>query len=564
MTTYTTASGEAYIDLTSGDDAAAGTEVAPWKTLTNITSEANIYFKRGSSGNIGAEARKVLTNISGMAWSAYGSGDLPVIQNYKETASGNWLEVDSTDGFTPNPGSNIWRYDVGGASNAGVDFINFGSLGTVSARVPHWDIFLGDREKPSLGLGTDVMDSNGDWTKVVFADCADFTTQSNYLYVYATSNPNTYYGGPVFYQVRSLGPVINLNDCPDFDASQLKFQYCADVFRLQNSVVDTFFDGIRLHDIELNHVASFMRAGFNSTGYLRDFKFYNITGSHCYITANNMFGNIKDGEIYNWNITDIGETESVGGFYFATLIALAGEEVKVYNNTLDGMRYANWWRFDGAALYADTEAQYIWFNKNLIKNSFKAMHDNSGGQLNKFIGNVADDCQVLFQGSDSLTNGNANCGIYYNTAVNCGNTDHYANPNDLAVINFNNASNIGSVFDCQGNIVDITDNAVCPTAIKDGLSAQVTEDYNNVYGYTNAIVDAAGDPLSLGSNSITTDPDVSTDYSLNVGSGAIGAMLPVTLDAFFVDIHNNPLGDDIGASQFVSSEAYWNTDSSFF
>ena len=106
------ASGVAYIDLTSGDDAAAGTEVAPWLTFTNITSEANVYIKRGTTGNIGAEPTKSIVSVDGMTVGAYDTGDDPIIQNYLSTSSGSWVEVSATDGETAATGSNLWRYPL--------------------------------------------------------------------------------------------------------------------------------------------------------------------------------------------------------------------------------------------------------------------------------------------------------------------------------------------------------------------------------------------------------------------------------------------------------------------
>lgn len=102
-----------YVDATSGNDSSIGTSsCSPWKTLNKVenstfTSEATIYLKRGESWNEG-----FVFPGSNLSISAYGSGELPIVNGSEEISS--WV----------SEGSSIFSFQTSLASGEGLGNIS--------------------------------------------------------------------------------------------------------------------------------------------------------------------------------------------------------------------------------------------------------------------------------------------------------------------------------------------------------------------------------------------------------------------------------------------------------
>ena len=156
-----------YIDASGGNDSNNGTSPSSaWKTISKInsfnfnTSSGNVYvkFKRDqiwretlapNDGGTGENNRIIFTS--------YGTGRRPQIlgSNDLKVSAASWTDM----------GSNIWRRSL--SSNP--YYVIFEKPNTAT----HW----GYRQNSSTACNSDYR----------------FYWSSNYLYVYATSNPNDYY-----------------------------------------------------------------------------------------------------------------------------------------------------------------------------------------------------------------------------------------------------------------------------------------------------------------------------------------------------------------------------------
>ncbi|NTV30874.1 hypothetical protein HGA91_02750 [candidate division WWE3 bacterium] len=147
-----------YVDYVSGNDASTGTtESTAWKTLSNINSRSfqpgdRILLKRGQTWNQGIKLNSSGTSGNPITIGAYGSGGLPTL-NAAQKVTRTW---------TVHSG-NIWKTD------ADIYIVRLGGQKAV------W-------EQPETKL-----DKKGEWSRRHDAN-------NNVTYIYAESDPNSYYG----------------------------------------------------------------------------------------------------------------------------------------------------------------------------------------------------------------------------------------------------------------------------------------------------------------------------------------------------------------------------------
>lgn len=97
-----------YVDATNGNDEAAGSEVAPWKSIrkvnaTSLVAGDSVLFKRGE---VWREQLKVVSGSAGspITYGSYGTGAKPIIKlSYALT---NWTSL----------GNNLWSSSYGGST----------------------------------------------------------------------------------------------------------------------------------------------------------------------------------------------------------------------------------------------------------------------------------------------------------------------------------------------------------------------------------------------------------------------------------------------------------------
>jgi Right handed beta helix region len=167
-----------YVSSSSGNDASSGTsQSVPWQTIAHVNAQTfnpgdSILFKRGDTWNESLVPPSSGASGSPITFDAYGTGAAPNLTGYYAVPATAWVHVTG----------NAWKAPL----PAGYTTINFCLFGSI-------------------------------WGQKVAAVTTNLTTQwdfylaSGFVYVYATSNPATYYNEPIVPMALSNTPVINVN-----------------------------------------------------------------------------------------------------------------------------------------------------------------------------------------------------------------------------------------------------------------------------------------------------------------------------------------------------------------
>ena len=271
-----------YVDATAGDDSRDGqTQATSWKTIAKVNGAsfvagAQSLFKRGEVWRASLVPPSSGAAENPIEFDAYGSGDAPSITGYIDLAAANWT-LDS---------GNIWKTNI---TSTSFSYILFG--GSI------WGL------KHTTGKSSCVAPY-------------DFYFAGNVLYVFATSNPQAYYGSvAAMLMANGSGQLIYVNN-----KSWLEFQH----FKL--SYFDTY--GVR------------------------------VTGTSDHITMANMSA---DGVIPAGALPH--------GFYVN--VNPNPTDINFYN--VDAHRNYNGFRFDGGGTGIRVKNCRAYANRN------KGMEDNTNG-----------------------------------------------------------------------------------------------------------------------------------------------------------------------------------------
>ena len=167
-----------YVSSSTGSDANSATSPStPWQTIGHVNAQTfqpgdSILFKRGDVWN--EQLAPVSSGTSGnpITFDAYGTGSAPNLTGYYAVPPSAWVLVSG----------NAWKAPLP-ATYTTVNFCLFGSI---------W--------------GQKVAAATANLT-----DQWDFYLANGYVYVFATSNPATYYNEPIVPMALSNAPVININ-----------------------------------------------------------------------------------------------------------------------------------------------------------------------------------------------------------------------------------------------------------------------------------------------------------------------------------------------------------------
>ena len=167
-----------YVSSSLGNDANSGTSAsAAWQTVAKVNAQTfapgdSVLFRRGDVWNESLVASTSGTSGNPITFDAYGAGPAPNLTGYYAVPTNAWI----------NLGSNAWKAPVP-ATFATINFCLFGSV---------W------------GQKVSAATSN-------LIDQWDFYFANGFVYVYATSNPATYYNVPIVPMALTNTPVININ-----------------------------------------------------------------------------------------------------------------------------------------------------------------------------------------------------------------------------------------------------------------------------------------------------------------------------------------------------------------
>jgi len=173
-----------YVDATSGIDTNDGLSTATaWKTVAKVNGATfaagdQILFKRGQVWNESLAPPSSGASGNPIVFDAYGTGEAPTLTGYVGLPSASWT-LDS---------GNIWKTSITSSSFNYVLFGYIGSDGTVGS----------------------VWGTKFTTGKSALVAPYQFYFSSNVLYVYATSNPASYYGSMAA-MLMTNGQIIYIN-----------------------------------------------------------------------------------------------------------------------------------------------------------------------------------------------------------------------------------------------------------------------------------------------------------------------------------------------------------------
>ena len=167
-----------YVSSSTGSDANSATSAStPWQTIAHVNAQTfqpgdSILFKRGDVWNESLAPASSGTSGSPITFDAYGTGTAPNLTGYYVVPSSAWVLVTG----------NAWKAPLP-ATYSTINFCLFGSI---------W--------------GQKVAAATANLT-----DQWDFYLANGYVYVYAQTNPSTFYNEPIVPMALSNVPVININ-----------------------------------------------------------------------------------------------------------------------------------------------------------------------------------------------------------------------------------------------------------------------------------------------------------------------------------------------------------------
>lgn len=167
-----------YVSSSIGSDLNNGTSSStPWQTVAHVNGQTfspgdSVLFKRGDVWNESLAPASSGSSGNPIAFDAYGTGAAPNLTGYYAVPSTKWEVVTG----------NAWKAQVPSTFTA-INFCLFGSV---------W------------GQKVAAVSSN-------LTAWGNFYLANGYVYVFATENPATYYGGPIVPMALSNVPVININ-----------------------------------------------------------------------------------------------------------------------------------------------------------------------------------------------------------------------------------------------------------------------------------------------------------------------------------------------------------------
>jgi hypothetical protein len=167
-----------YVSSSSGSNANNGTSAStPWQTIAQVNGQTfqpgdSVLFKRGDVWNESLAPASSGSSGNPIAFDAYGSGAAPNLTGYYAVPATAWVLVTG----------NVWKAPVTSTYTT-INFCLFGSV---------W------------GQKVAAVSSN-------LTAWGNFYLANGFVYVYATENPGSYYGGPIVPMALSNVPVININ-----------------------------------------------------------------------------------------------------------------------------------------------------------------------------------------------------------------------------------------------------------------------------------------------------------------------------------------------------------------
>jgi len=516
-------------DAAGGGD---GTLLTPWNSLT--TAETNkaswdiLKVKRGTVENLadaGGDPRFIFANGDAdktvtTYYNADGTDDTtqakPILDFYHTSVTGDWTEVSAADPTVPDAGSNLWVLDGGSSTFNPIAGVWFGS-GFIPGqfRVEYWTggTFT---ETDVIPANAPAQDYQFDWLQ------GHATLGNNLLIVYSVGNPVTYYGAVYWAGTRYEKVFVILNS-DRIVIENIHFRYVGYAGDVDVSVDSTTKEDNVYRGCTLTKCANgFTLKGAVATSRLHtgtiieDCDFTDIINSPV-----SCWGGTRDAEIRNNTFTSCGLGASTAACYSYQATQAGGTKIRIHGNIFSDCKHGRYWPFDGGCVETDNGSHDVYIYNNYMTTSAKAYKDNSGLE-NYFYGNLIIDCDQVFQSSDAASNNGNKLHIYNNTATGLTVNGSYDDGTGTAVaaMQYSSMTVLSGSEIYNNTLVGVS--AAAALRRYDAQAGNITEDYNCFDGFTKDIIDENDNEETIGSNSLSTDPLVNADGSLQSTSPCVG------------------------------------------
>jgi hypothetical protein len=535
---------------TAGTDAAGAGQTGAYNTLPTIASGNNYYIKRGNEYDPGT--RLQLNGLNNITIGSYylddsdnekidGNTTLPMPTwscYFTSTSTGDWSDL----------GGNVWELD------AGTNYWNphrLLGLGTLSSIWTEQQNYYDNAD----GVGG-TLDTAGEWDYL--DGDGSFTSK---LGIYSSTNPvnnwtTIYYG-------KGQHPNIQImNECSNIVIENINFTHGSNGVKINANSSNTI-DNVVIQNCKFNHL--FKGVQYDGTGGLVS----NI------VIKNNTFEDIGNvpivlgnewGEgilVSNNNIHRSGGCTSIGAIYGASYPHASYPNAKAYvqDNYADTIYKNTYWN-ESFGYYLESKSKNTIVRRNYIDNSvFGGLHTNSGEPGNEFLNNIVVNCGEGYTDSDALTSPEpshtANTVVKNNifSNVRIGAIFFRLESGDVHALNMtNNIFIADDSNDSQGIAYTTSANTGVGS---DGNGGQWIEDYNCVYGFVYLkVLNGTSTPTTqtFGSNGITSNPKLNSDYTLQASSPCIGAGTTILNERDNDGRYRKSIGYDIGAKWFNTHE----------
>lgn len=479
-----------YIDPDSPTNG-AGTEADPFNVWPTIASNNNYYQKRGTSINLTGTIS--LINDATVTIGAYGdsSFDKPIITAYRtSTDTGDWTEV----------AANIWEFDTGLLQNRSTVLLGLTSLGDHDN--PSWTARVNYLGGGSGTSGAGAFTTFGQWD---FEAGSGASTAK--LYIYADANPVTKWT-TIYYTDRQQGLQI-YSASNDVTIENIHFMHSRvgiiaeataaqmDNLIIQNCIVEHSYHGIQYRGTtnginnfrcEDNIIKSAASVGIYPTN--------TIEGSS-HIARNTILN------------TGVNQVEGIGAIYGK--MESTGL-LKIYDNYVENVYQGLYWSAEAHCYYTENSSTNVLFENNFGTNAEgnAGLHTNGGTQNVVFSGNLITNCEALFNSSDAAPTETDDFWVCDNVGINIIDGCVFSRPTANGTMSARIYNNILVSTGVTGS------EGIKLSATVETLGG-VTEDYNCVYNFETDAV-----RITLGSNSITTDPLINSDGTNTSASPCVG------------------------------------------
>jgi len=331
-----------YVDSSGSDTNNGLTTATPWKTMDKVSSYSltpgfyggdQILFKRGQNFSNYIYFRSSGSSGNPIIIGAYGSGNNPCLSSMQSLpgldVAGNWT----------NLGNNVWR---------------------MTMQADPWRVWLNGTEYVEANSNAAdpiaLIDSNYRWY---------YNSAGHYLYLYATTNPASFYSSSAGLQAYQNEIIFNGADYVTVQDLDL-VGGCNGAIMIMNGSHDITIQNCKVQKSHHGIAVQGIDSAWNSTPCYNIYIRNNVIDSLANYSYNYEYYNLGEGVYFRSGVTDSeisGNTFRDWGHSCINLFADRGEGIKrckIFNNQCYGenISYCRGLGFNGAEGFAEDNEMY--------------------------------------------------------------------------------------------------------------------------------------------------------------------------------------------------------------